>query len=70
MEQHEPMPGSRLADVRLQIPGAHADGYLSAVEWRFVAGGVGTGGTVHTTLSDQHGDLGTGLQTMVAQIAG
>ena len=29
----------------------------------------GHGGTVHTTLSDERGDLGTGLQTMVAQNA-
>ena len=29
----------------------------------------GHGGTVHTTLADGHGDLGTGLQTMVAQNA-
>lgn len=130
----------------LQMPGAHEDGYLRAVEWRIVEGGVGTGGTtvawgrqripllageeptpwqrtlvladsgggitltvdpsrhtyincdlhvaldrdpdgewirmssqalaspghggtVHTTLADGHGDLGTGLQTMVAQNA-
>lgn len=141
----EPLPAAS-DDARLGIPGAHADGYLSAVEWRFVAGGAGTGGTttawgrqlvpllpdeadalaacvgarrlrggitmtvdprrytyincdlhvaldrdpdgewvrmrsqalaspghggtVHTTLSDRHGDLGTGLQTMVAQISG
>ena len=48
----EPLPATS-DDARLQIPGAHADGYLSAVEWCFVAGG-----------------LGTGLQTMVAQISG
>lgn len=29
----------------------------------------GHGGTVHTTLSDELGDIGTGLQTMVAQNA-
>lgn len=29
----------------------------------------GHGGTVHTDLADVHGDLGTGLQTMVAMDA-
>lgn len=29
----------------LDMPGAHTDGYLKAIEWRIVAGGVGTGGT-------------------------
>lgn len=133
-------------DLYLHLPGAHEDGYLRAVEWRMIEGGVGTGGvtvawgrqllplladeeptpwqralvladsgggitltvdprrhtyincdlhvvldrdpagewirmssqalaspghggTVHTTLSDERGDLGTGLQTMVAQNA-
>lgn len=130
----------------LRMPGAHEDGYLRAIEWRILEGGVGQGGTtvawgrqriplvageeptpwqrtlvladsgggitltvdprrhtyincdlhvaldrdpegewvrmssqalaspghggtVHTTLSDRHGDVGTGLQTMVAQHA-
>lgn len=30
----------------------------------------GHGGTVHTGLADVHGDIGTGLQTMVAMDAG
>lgn len=132
---------------RLDLPGMHADGYISAIEWRFVDGGVGAGGTavawgrqlipllpdeeptpweralvladsgggitmtldprrhtyincdlhvaldrdpegewvrmssqalatpghggtVHTGLADVHGDIGTGLQTMVAMDAG
>lgn len=32
-------------DGHLEMPGAHVDGYLRAVEWRFVEGGFGTGGT-------------------------
>lgn len=32
-------------EPHLRMPGAHADGYLSAVEWRIVEGGVGAGGT-------------------------
>lgn len=142
----EPVPGATDDSSRLELPGMHADGYLSAIEWRFVSGGVGTGGTavawgrqlvpllpdeepspweralvladsgggitltvdprrhtyincdlhvvldrdpdgewvrmssqalanpghggtVHTTLADEHGDLGTGVQTMVLQDA-
>lgn len=148
------LPGRRTGDIgavpdpegtgHLDMPGAHADGYLRAVEWRVVEGGVGQGGvtvawgrpliplvagedmtpwertlvladsgggitmtldprqhtwincdlhvaldrdpegewirmssqalaspghggTVHTTLADSRGDVGTGLQTMVAQ---
>lgn len=148
------LPGRRTGDVgavpepagtgHLEMPGAHTDGYLQAVEWRMVEGGVGQGGvtvawgrpllplvageditpwqrtlvladsgggitltldprkhtyincdlhvaldrdpegewirmssqalaspghggTVHTTLADARGELGTGLQTMVAQ---
>lgn len=30
---------------RLELPGMHLDGYVSAIEWRVVDGGVGTGGT-------------------------
>lgn len=139
----DPLPEAQGAG-RLEMPGAHEDGYLSAIEWRVLEGGVGAGGTtvawgrqlvpllegeeptgwqrslvladsgggitlsvdprehayincdlhvaldrdpegewirmssqalatpghggtVHTTLADRHGDLGTGLQTMVAQ---
>ncbi len=141
----DPVPEAK-GDGRLRMPGAHEDGYLSAVEWRIVEGGVGAGGvtvawgrqvvplladeeptpwqrtlvladsgggitlsvdprthmfincdlhvvldrdpegewvrmssealaspghggTVRTTLADPRGDLGTGLQTMVAQEA-
>ncbi|WP_068258925.1 thioesterase family protein [Janibacter limosus] len=32
-------------DGHLQMPGAHVDGYLKAIEWRIVSGGVGAGGT-------------------------
>lgn len=141
----DPVPEGA-GDGRLEIPGMHLDGYVSAIEWRTVEGGVGTGGTavawgrqlipllpdeeptpweralvladsgggitmtldprrhtyincdlhvaldrdpegewvrlssqalatpghggtVHTTLSDRLGDLGTGVQTMVAMDA-
>lgn len=141
----DPVPESE-SGGHLKMPGAHEDGYLRAIEWRIVEGGVGAGGTtvawgrqrvpllegeeptgwqralvladsgggitltvdprahtyincdlhvaldrdpdgewvrmssealaspghggtVHTTLADVHGDLGTGLQTMVAQNA-
>lgn len=40
----DPVP-ERTPDDGLHLPGMHADGYVSAVEWRFVEGGVGTGGT-------------------------
>ena len=141
----DPVPEAADDSSRLELPGMHADGYLSAIEWRFVSGGVGAGtavawgrqlvpllpdeepspweralvladsgggitltvdprqhtyincdlhvvldrdpdgewirmssqalaspghgGTVHTDLADVHGDLGTGLQTMVAMDA-
>lgn len=141
----DPVPEAK-GEGRLEMPGAHEDGYLSAIEWRVVEGGVGAGGTtvawgrqlvplldgeeptgwqralvladsgggitltvdprrhtyincdlhvvldrdptgewirmssqalatpghggtVHSTLADHEGDLGTGLQTMVAQDA-
>lgn len=141
----DPVPEAK-GEGRLEMPGAHEDGYLRATEWRILEGGVGAGGTtvawgrqlvpllegeeptgwqralvladsgggitltldprrhtfincdlhvvldrdpvgewvrmssqalaspghggtVHTTLSDERGDLGTGLQTMVAQNA-
>lgn len=39
----DPVPEAK-GDGRLRMPGAHEDGYLSAVEWRTVEGGVGAGG--------------------------
>lgn len=46
-EQGTAVPGPvQEADSNwLRMPGAHVDGYLSAVEWRFVSGGPGTDGT-------------------------
>lgn len=144
-EPGEPLPESSGGHT-LSMPGAHEDGYMRVIEWRFVEGGVGAGGvstawgrqlvplvrgeeptpwqralvladsgggitltvdprrhtyvncdlhvaldrdpegewvrmssqalaspghggTVHTTLSDRLGELGTGLQTMVAMDA-
>lgn len=47
--QHEgsPVPGPEagVGGNWLQMPGAHVDGYLSAVEWRILTGGPGTDGT-------------------------
>lgn len=140
------VPGATDTSSRLELPGMHVDGYVAVIEWRFVEGGVGTGGTatawgrqlvpllpdeepspwertlvladsgggitmtvdprrhtyincdlhvvldrdpegewvrmdsqalatpghggtVRTTLADRHGEIGTGLQTMVAQDA-
>ena len=40
----DPVPEGA-GDGRLEIPGMHLDGYVSAIEWRTVEGGVGTGGT-------------------------
>ena len=40
-----PEPSRELAGNWLQLPGAHVDGYLSAVEWRFLSGGPGGDGT-------------------------
>lgn len=44
--RHETIPAvpPSTGDPHLQMPGAHADGYLSAIEWRVIEGGVGTGG--------------------------
>ncbi|QNF93294.1 MULTISPECIES: hypothetical protein [Janibacter] len=39
------MPGATDTSSRLELPGMHADGYVAVIEWRFVEGGVGTGGT-------------------------
>lgn len=47
--QHEggPVPGpeAEVGGNWLQMHGAHVDGYLSAVEWRFISGGPATDGT-------------------------
>lgn len=39
----EPVPQAS-GSGHLRMPGAHEDGYLQAIEWRVVSGGVGTGG--------------------------
>ena len=39
------VPGATDTSSRLELPGMHVDGYVAVIEWRFVEGGVGTGGT-------------------------